>query len=275
MPWTLLILGAILALALGLLIRSCNQDKRLVLAWFDEFDGPAGSAPDQTKWVYDIGGHGWGNNELQTYTDRRLNSYIDGNSCLVIRALRETYTGPDGIEREYTSARLLTKGKFAQRYGRFSMRIKIPYGQGIWPAGWMLGANIDEVGWPRCGEIDNMENIGREPSTNHGSLHGPGYCGGDSLTGIVTLPNGERLSDDFHVYTVDWDEDKVVFYIDDQHYLTRSRTDAQGKEWVFDHPFFLLLNIAVGGNWPGSPDETTVFPQAMLVDWVRAYKWQS
>src|SRR5215470_18241893 len=135
-----------------------------VLVWSDEFDGPAGSVPDSTKWGYDIGGNGWGNNELESYTDRTQNAYLDGSGNLVIKVINENFTGRDGIQRNYTSARLLTKGKFEQKYGRFEARIKIPFGQGIWPAFWMLGNDISQVGWPTCGEIDIMENVGREPA---------------------------------------------------------------------------------------------------------------
>ena len=156
------------------------------LVWSDEFDGPAGSAPNSSKWGYDIGGGGWGNKELETYTNRTQNASLDGDGNLVIKVIKETFTGPDRITREYTSARLLTKGKFEQRYGRFEARMKLPFGQGIWPAFWMLGNDIDTVGWPRCGEIDIMENIGREPAIAHGTLHGPGYSAGNGLTGSYT-----------------------------------------------------------------------------------------
>src|SRR5262249_21216572 len=153
----LLLIASILVL---LCLQSTSTDTQTyALRWSDEFDGPAGSAPDQTKWNYDTGGGGWGNNELETYTSRTPNAFLDGEGQLVIKAVKETFTGADGIRRDYTSARLLTRGKFTQRYGRFEARIKLPFGQGIWPAFWMLGANIDQVGWPMCGEMDIMENI--------------------------------------------------------------------------------------------------------------------
>src|SRR5919206_3248199 len=182
------------------------------LRWADEFDGAAGSAPDQSKWNYDVGGNGWGNNELETYTRRTDNAFLDGNGHLIIKVIKETFTGTDGIRRDYTSARLLTKGKFTQRYGRFEARLRLPFGQGIWPAFWMLGDNIDAVGWPTCGEIDIMESIGREPSINHGSLHGPGYSGGSPLTGIYTLPAGQKFTDDFHSFAVEWEPSAIRFY---------------------------------------------------------------
>jgi beta-glucanase (GH16 family) len=243
-----------------------------MLLWSDEFDGPAGSAPDSTKWGYDIGGNGWGNNELETYTSRTQNAYLDGNGNLVIKVINENFTGGDGIARNYTSARLLTKGKFQQRYGRIEARIQIPFGQGIWPAFWMLGSDIDQVGWPTCGEIDIMENVGREPSVNHGSMHGPGYSGGNPLTGTYTLPGGQPLSSDFHVFAIEWDPNTVRFYVDGNLYETHTPADIPaGGTWVYEHPFFILLNVAVGGNFPGNPDKTTTFPQTMTVDYVRVY----
>jgi beta-glucanase (GH16 family) len=242
------------------------------LVWSDEFDGPTGSAVDLSKWSFDIGGNGWGNNELETYTSRTANSDLEGGR-LRIKALKETFTGPDKITRNYTSARLLTKNKFSQAYGRFEARIKIPYGQGIWPAFWMLGDNIDTVHWPTCGEIDIMENIGKEPSRVHGTLHGPGYSGGSGITAPYALPNGQNFSDDFHTFAVEWEPKVIRFYVDRVLYKTRTPSDLPaGTSWVFDHPFFIILNVAVGGYWPGNPDATTIFPQQMLVDYVRVYQ---
>jgi beta-glucanase (GH16 family) len=240
-----------------------------VLAWSDDFDGPAGSAPDQSKWGYDVGGNGWGNNELEYYTSRTDNAFLDGSGNLVIKAVKENYTGSDGVTRSYTSARLLTKGKFTQRYGRFEARIKLPFGQGIWPAFWMLGADIDSSGWPTCGEVDIMENVGREPSVNHASMHGPGYSGGSPLTATYSLPSGQKFSDDFHVFALEWAPGVARFYVDGNLYETRTPADVAGSKWVFDHPFFVLLDVAVGGSFPGNPDSTTVWPQMMLVDYVR------
>ena len=242
-----------------------------VLSWSDEFNGADGSAPDPSKWNYDLGGAGWGNNELQTYTSRTENVHVQGGS-LVIAALSETYTGTDGIARNYTSARLKTQGLFSQSSGRFEARIKIPYGQGIWPAFWLLGNDISTNGWPTCGEIDIMENIGRFPGTVYGTIHGPGYSGGAGLQSSTQLAAG-KFADDFHIYAVEWEGTQIRFYMDGL--LFGTRTSAQiptGATWVFDHPFFLILNVAVGGNWPGSPDGTTLFPQQMLVDYVRVYR---
>jgi len=241
-----------------------------VIVWSDEFSAVNGSLPDSSKWIMETGGNGWGNNELETYTNRTQNAHVqDGN--LIITANKETYTGPDGITRQYTSARLKTQTLFAQKYGRFEARIKIPQGQGMWPAFWMLGDNIGQVGWPSCGEIDIMENIGKEPDKVHGSMHGPGYSGSNGLTGTYTIPSG-KFADDFHIFAIEWETSVVRFYVDGNLYETRTPADLPvGTTWVFDHPFFILLNVAVGGDWPGPPDGNTVFPQTMAVDYVRVY----
>ena len=242
------------------------------LAWSDEFSSANGSAPDATKWTYDLGGGGWGNQELESYTSRTRNVQIQ-NGNLVITALQENYTGTDGIARNYTSARLKTQNLFTQAYGRFEARIKIPKGQGIWPAFWMLGNDISQNGWPKCGEIDIMENIGREPGIVHGSLHGPSSVAHTSdSTSTVSLPPGKSYSDDFHIYAVEWEPGTVRFYVDSDNYATFSKAQwPGGGQWVFDHPFFMIINVAVGGVWPGSPDASTQFPQQMLVDYVRVY----
>jgi beta-glucanase (GH16 family) len=186
------------------------------------------------------------------------------------------FQGPDNITRTYTSARLLTKKKFSQTYGRFEARIKVPYGQGIWPAFWMLGNDIDTAGWPTCGEIDIMENIGREPSIVHGTLHGPGYFGANGVTASYSLPASRKFSDDYHTFAVEWEANVIRFYVDARLYKTRTPADLPpGKTWVFNQPFFLILNVAVGGNFPGNPDATTIFPQLMKVDYVRVYKRSS
>lgn len=241
--------------------------------WSDDFNGPAGSAPDAGRWAHDTGGGGWGNQELEYYTDSTSNAALDGNGHLVITARRENPAGYGCWygSCQYTSARLLTSGRFTQAYGRFEASIKIPRGQGMWPAFWMLGDNIGSVGWPNSGEIDVMENIGREPGTVHGSLHGPGYSGGNPLTGSYTLPNGAALADAFHTYAVDWTPDSVTFSIDGIQYERHTPADTNGNPWVFNHPFFILLNVAVGGTWPGSPDGSTSFPQQMVVDYVHVF----
>ena len=245
------------------------------LVWSDEFNGADDSAPDPKKWTYDTGGKGWGNNELECYTNRLQNAQIQGGN-LVITALRENFTCSDGATNNYTSARLKTQGLFSQVYGRFEARIKIPAGQGMWPAFWVLGNNISSVGWPACGEIDIMENIGKEPETVHGSLHGPSTTTRTSdATAPFSLPAGQRFAEDFHVYAVEWEPRMVRFYVDANLYATFTQEQwSTGGTWVFDHPFFLILNVAVGGTWPGSPDNTTQFPQQMLVDYVRVYTKQ-
>jgi beta-glucanase (GH16 family) len=241
------------------------------LVWSDEFNGPNGARVDSSKWVAETGGGGWGNDELEYYTSRPQNASQE-NGNLVIKVLQEKYTGADGVTRNYTSARLKTLGKFSQTYGRFEARIKIPHGQGIWPAFWMLGNDIEKPGWPACGEIDIMENIGKEPALVHGTIHGPGYSGGKGIGAAYELPGDQRFADDFHLFSVEWEPNAIRFYVDDHLYATRIPTDLpQGTRWVYDHPFFLLLNVAVGGGWPGNPDPTTVFPQTMLVDYVRVY----
>jgi beta-glucanase (GH16 family) len=248
------------------------EDKGWKLTWSDEFSAEDGSAPDAAKWTYDLGGHGWGNNELESYTSRPQNVKIqDGN--LVITAQREKFTGADGIARDYTSARLKTQDRFTQAYGRFEARIRIPEGQGMWPAFWLLGNDISTVDWPKCGEIDIMENIGREPGIIHGSLHGPSSVAPTSdLTGTILLPVGQSYAGSYHLYAVEWEPGTVRFYVDSNNYATFTQSEwPAGGQWTFDHPFFIILNLAVGGNWPGNPDSETRFPQRMLVDYVRVY----
>jgi beta-glucanase (GH16 family) len=244
------------------------------LVWSDEFDGPDGSMPDPNKWSIIRNGSGFGNQELQYYTDRPANLHIE-HGKLVITARKEPFKGPDGIARDYTSARLETAGHFQQKYGRFEARIKMPNGQGIWPAFWMLGDDFNSGGWPECGEIDIMENVGFEPGTIHGTLHGPGYSGSNNLTAAYTLPDHQAVSDDFHVFAVEWTPEAIRFYIDSHLFETQTVASIpSNKRWVFDHPFYILLDLAVGGRWPGSPDTTTPFPATMLVDYVRVYTLQ-
>jgi beta-glucanase (GH16 family) len=241
-----------------------------VLTWGDEFNGPDGSPPDATKWIVESGGSGWGNNELEYYTPRSENVRVE-NGNLVIEAIKQRFVGTDGVQRDYTSARLKSEGHFSQRYGRFEARIQIPSGQGAWPAFWMLGDDYHSAGWPTCGEIDIMESIGSRSATIQGSLHGPGYSGSNPLTSAYTLPRG-RFSDRFHVFAVEWEPQVIRFYVDDRLYATKTPADLSGgKRWVYDHAFFILLNLAVGGTLPGKPGDSTVFPQRMLVDYVRVY----
>lgn len=259
---------------LALPAASRAQGWRLV--WADEFEGARGGAVDARKWTEETGGAGWGNRELQFYTAGAKNAHLDGRGSLVIRAAAESL--PESFKCwygpcRYTSARLITKGKFSQTYGRYEARLRVPSGQGLWPAFWLLGADIASAGWPACGEIDVMENIGREPPTVHGTVHGPGYSGANGLGASYELPAGRRFADDFHTFAVEWEPNVIRWYADGRHYhtLTPDRLPA-GSKWVFDHPFFILLNVAVGGQWPGDPDATTVFPQTMTVDYVRVYR---
>ncbi|MBL0277568.1 MAG: glycoside hydrolase family 16 protein [Anaeromyxobacter sp.] len=234
------------------------------VTWQDEFDGPAGQAPDPASWSADIGTD-WGNAQLEFDTDRPENVALDGAGHLVITARKETYQGS-----AYTSARLLTKEKVVTRFGRVEARMKLPSGQGLWPAFWLLGANIDQVGWPTCGEIDVMEYRGQEPLVVHGTLHGPGYSGGNPITASTSLPGPAGFDQDFHVFAVEWDAGLVAFEVDGRVYAAVSREDLPaGTSWVFDQPFFVLLNLAVGGTYVGAPNAATTFPQQLVVDYVR------
>ncbi len=253
--------------------RPAPQERSLI--WSDEFNGAAGTPVDSKKWALEIGGGGWGNKELQYYSNRTLNSSMDGNGNLAITAIKETLPRKNRCwygQCKYSSARLKTIDRFEQAYGRFEARIKIPSGQGLWPAFWMLGNNIDKVGWPRCGEIDIMENIGREPSTVHGTIHGPGYSEANGIGSAYRLAAG-AFTDDFHVFAIEWEPAAIRWYVDGNLYQTATPGNLpKGAAWVFDHPFILLLNVAVGGSWPGKPDSTAVFPQRMYVDYVRVYR---
>jgi beta-glucanase (GH16 family) len=245
------------------------------IVWQDEFNAPAGNAVDQSKWRFDIGGSGWGNNELQYYTNSTSNAVHDGSGNLVITARREN---PNNYQChygrcEYTSARLLTAATFTQAYGRFEARIKVPRGQGIWPAFWMLGDNLGSVGWPNSGEIDIMENVGKEPNNVYGTVHGPGYSGGGGITAARNI--GRPLADDFHTFRVDWEPNSIIWYVDGAEYHRVDPGRLGGNRWVFDHPFFMILNVAVGGYWPGNPDGSTQFPQQMLVDYVRVSRYEA
>ena len=246
------------------------------IAFKDEFNKPANAPVDASKWTAETGGGGWGNQESQYYTTNIENAFHDGNGNLIIKAIK--LAPPLNLSCwygacQYTSARLVTKGKFEQKYGRFEARIKIPKGQGMWAAFWMLGNNIDQVGWSTCGELDIMENIGREPSIVHGTVHGPGYSGANGITSSYSLANNQIFADDFHVYATEWSENKIQFYVDGSLYKTITPQDLPtGQQWVFEHPFFMILNLAIGGNWGGAPDATTPFPGEMKIDYVRVYR---
>jgi beta-glucanase (GH16 family) len=236
----------------------------------DNFDGPAGAPVDGSKWQLETGDN-VNNHERQYYTNSTRNAALDGRGNLIITARKEN---PGNFNCwygrcEYTSARLNTAGRFTQRYGHYEARIKVPRGQGMWPAFWMLGNDIGSVGWPNSGEIDIMENVGFEPGTVHGTLHGPGYSGADGIGAGYTLPGGQSFADGFHTFAVDWAPDRITWSVDGNVYQTRTPADLGGDRWVFDHPFFLILNLAVGGYWPGDPDGSTVFPNQLVIDYVR------
>ena len=296
------------ALASMISFTSCDTDETQTVATFsnltmaDEFD--VEGAPNSDIWSFDTGTgiDGWGNNELQYYTDRPENVTVQ-NGLLVITALKEEYNGAS-----YTSAKLLTKGKFKQAYGRFEARIKVPGGSGLWPAFWLLGENMDVDGWPQCGEIDIMEYRRQEPTKVSGSIHGPGYSGETEPQGQVTKSydlGNDRYDAGFHVFGIEWGPEYINYYIDDVLYnqITPSdievtpadvvytlndaveaveateespaveaveATDVTG-DWVFNKPFYIIINLAVGGNFPGNPDDGETFPQNMLVDYVRVY----
>jgi beta-glucanase (GH16 family) len=248
------------------------------LVWSDEFTSSAKqSQPDPANWTYDSGARGWGNQELETYCA------WGSNAPPCDAAHPSAYVGDDGYlhivarspaDGVYTSARLKTYGLRSFQYGRIEARIKIPEGQGIWPAFWMLSDSIATIPWPASGELDIMEVIGKKPSTDYGSLH----MTGADFTGHFDLPDGQKLASDFHTYGMIWSRGSVQFYIDSPTNVFASHTPAdlpKGGVWPFDDSkFFIILNLAVGGNWPGNPDATTKFPREMLVDYVRVYRRQ-
>lgn len=272
MQWCRSVLVGLMVLCLCSqpVVSASSEKKEWKLTWSDEFDGADGTGPDLGKWTFDVGGGGFGNDEFETYTSSLKNVQQRGGN-LVITALKERYTGSDGIERWYTSGRLKSKGRFSQAYGRFEARMKLPLGRGIWPAFWLLGDDASAVGWPQCGEIDVMENIG-EPSRVYSTLHGPGYSGDHAISAKFNLQSGQRVDDAFHTFAVEWEPQKIRFFFDDALIVERTPKDLPaGAKWVYDHPFFVILNVAVGGYWPKYPDASTKFPQTMLVDYVRVY----
>lgn len=234
----------------------------MILVWSDEFDG---TSINTDNWTFELGDGcpnvcGWGNNELQDYTDEVENAKIvDGK--LIITAIK-------GGAGNYTSARMITQDKQEFEFGRIDIRAKLPEGQGIWPAVWMLGANIDNIGWPKCGEIDIMELVGHAPKASHGTAHF-NNGGHDYIGSSYVIAN--KFSEEFHVFSIFWDKDKIKWYIDYNKFFEVS-TKEVGSSYPFNNPFFFILNIAVGGNWPGDPDATTVFPQQMHIDYVRVFQ---
>jgi uncharacterized protein (TIGR03437 family) len=249
------------------------------LVWSDEFNQPSGSPPNPANWNFDLGGGGWGNGEAEVYTNSITNAFQDGNGNLIIRAIKDS-------SGNYTSARLQTGAPGAStsttdlswQYGLIEARIKLPYGKGIWPAFWMLGEDINTVPWPGCGEVDIMENFGtfaNDFNINNGTPHGPGFTNVQSLSKAYTLPFGETVYDDYHVYSLQWSPNSVVWMVDGAAYSTLTpATLPSGGTWVFNSPFFLLLNLAIGGptTFLGTPDATVNFPQDLVVDYVRVYQ---
>jgi beta-glucanase (GH16 family) len=247
------------------------------LVWSDEFNDPAGTPPNPANWSYEIGDvtpdgkNGWGNEELQYYTDEPANAATDGNGNLAL-TLREA----DGSLEcyygtcEYTSARLISWHKAEFAYGRIESRLLVPQGTGIWPAFWSLGTDIDRVAWPQTGEVDFMEFVGRLPNEIFGTIHGPGYSGGASFGNVYDF--GEPVFNDYHTFAVEWQPDLIKWYVDGILYHTATPADVAPNEWVFNDPVFLLLNVAVGGNFGGTVGDDLVPPQSLLVDYVRVFQ---
>jgi len=261
-------------IAIFFLVLGCSTEETQTVVNFTEItmqdDFDTDGAPDSSIWGYDIGngpnGDGWGNQELQYYTDRPENITVN-NGHLIITAKQGDFNGSG-----YTSARILTKGKFEQKYGRFEARMRLPYGKGMWPAFWMLGADIDSNPWPACGEIDIMENAGSAPTIISGAVHGPEYFGGSPILKKYDLED-DRFDTGFHVFGIEWGPEYINYYVDDVLYNQITPADVTG-EWVFDKgPFYIIINLAVGGLFDGPPNADTVFPQTMLIDYVRVYKY--
>ncbi len=266
----LLIITLSAVMTMSVVLTSCKsstdpEETKWQIVWQDEFNGAVGQLPDTNSWGFNQGS-GWGNSQLEYDSNRPENASLDGAGNLVITAIKESYKG-----QSYSSARISTKGKVQLTYGKVEARMKLPWGQGIWPAFWMLGANEDSVTWPGCGEIDIMELRGQLPSRINGSLHGPGYSGSKAETKQYDLID-DRFDNGFHTFAVEWGVNYVKFYVDNILYQTVASSDVAGT-WVYDHPFYIIMNLAVGGNYVGAPSATsTIFPQKMLIDYVRVYK---
>jgi beta-glucanase (GH16 family) len=235
------------------------------LAWQDEFNG---TILDMTSWNQELGNgsNGWGNNELEFYTNSTKNTLVS-NGNLVIEARKEAISGFN-----YSSGRMTTQHKRTFTYGRMDIRAKLPVGKGIWPALWMLGSNITSVSWPACGEIDIMELVGTNPNRSHGTMHWKPVTGSNTSKGAYyDLPSG-NFSQEFHVFSIIWSQDQIRWYVDDHLFLTTSKADVGTANYPFNAPQFFIFNVAVGGNWPGPPDNGTAFPQRMFVDYVRVFQ---
>jgi beta-glucanase (GH16 family) len=274
------VLARLIAAAAVAAIAAASAPRRArTLVWSDEFTGKAGARIDSTKWRYDLGDGcqagncGWGNNEKEYYTSSSENVALDGRGHLQIVARRATsgltcYYGPC----RYTSAKVTTRGNVLAEPGRVEARIKLAAGQGLWPAFWMLGAQFPTTLWPQCGELDIMENHGSDVTSTSSAIHGPNYSGKTPFVHAYKLARGTFASD-FHTFAVEWDSTRVRYFVDGAlHYtVTRPEVERYGK-WVFDQPFFLILNLAVGGEFDGDPKSDAPFPATMLVDWVRVYR---
>ncbi|MFC0622738.1 galactose-binding domain-containing protein [Kribbella deserti] len=252
----------------------------VTLVWSDEFNGTAGSKPDPAKWTIDPGTGP--NNELEYYTNNN-NASMDGAGNLVMEARKEATPGSacptDPLTGsgtcQYTSHRMNTGNKFHTTYGKIEARVKVPKGNGLWPAFWMMGADfLTGRPWPYNGEIDILEVLGKDVKTAYSTLHAPAYNGAGGVGGSYTLPNGADLSDDFHTWAATWNSKGITYSLDGRTVVTidKAQVEATRGPWVFDHPFYIILNLAVGGDWPGPPDASTPFPARMLVDYVRVYK---
>jgi len=247
-------------------VADAIKSREFRLIWADEFDGEAGQPPAVDRWVHDVGGDGWGNSQLEFDTDRTENVALDGAGNLAITARDEPFQ-----HRGYTSGRIATRALFERAYGRFEASIRQPRGRGLWSAFWLLGADHGDVGWPASGEIDVMEYRGQDRRTVLGTLHGPGFSGGAGVGADVVADEG--LDEGFHRYAIEWDPGRIVWYLDGRlyHIVTPELLGEHGV-WVFDHPFYMILNLAVGGAFVGAPDAETEFPQTLLVDYVRVYE---
>ena len=242
-----------------------HKSSKLKMVWSDEFNYKG--LPDSTKWGYDVGGNGWGNNEAQFYTKADVNNAVVGNGFLSIIVRKEKHEN-----KEYTSTRMVTKGKADWSFGRVEFRAKLPKGRGIWPAGWMLGSNINTVGWPQCGEVDILEHVGYDPDTIVGSIHSTAYnhVKGTQKTKRIFIKNPYT---EFHIYSCEWDTNRMIFLLDAKPYLTVLNEHKTEKEWPFNNPMYILLNVAVGGNWGGKKGiDESIFPVRMEVDYVRVFQ---
>jgi hypothetical protein len=234
------------------------------LVWSDEFNG---STVNSANWSFESGNNnGWGNNELENYTSRTQNAFVSQGN-LIIEARQESYQG-----NNYTSARMITKGNKVFTFGRIDIRAKLPKGKGMWPALWLLGSNIDAVGWPACGEIDMMELLGQETNKIYGTLHwGADFASHLSKGTTYTLSSGS-FDEEFHVFSLIWKQDSIKMYVDDTEFFSAVKNDIAGNNDPFNNSFFFIFNIAVGGNFPGNPDGTTTFPQRMVIDYIRVFQ---